>query len=226
MLVIAAHELLHAAGLIAHTDDDLMIDHPNVNFGSKANDDKIIITGPKGKGQSLPPLYLTGKTLVLTQAAVGPEREVIPSAPGAATETREARDSDTVATLAGQLAQSQYRQEAAQLNQVIQDSAKVLAQVDELQKQATSSRLAFLESQRQRAFGADVQEVIERLHAREAELESAMAQVERLVARKDSHLRIEADQLVFAPLEASSRSASADALADRIAERHGGCASG
>jgi hypothetical protein len=60
---------------------------------------------------------------------------------------------------------------------------------------------------------------LERLHEREAELETAMAQVERLLARKDSHLRIEEDQLVLSPLEASPRPARADALADRIAER-------
>jgi hypothetical protein len=46
---------------------------------------------------------------------------------------------------------------------------------------------------------------LERLHEREAELETAMAQVERLLARQDSHLRIEEDQLVLAPLEASPR---------------------
>src|SRR5205807_165584 len=60
---------------------------------------------------------------------------------------------------------------------------------------------------------------LERLQEREAELETAMAQVERLLARKDSHLRIEEDELVLSPLEASPRPASADALADRIAER-------
>jgi hypothetical protein len=60
---------------------------------------------------------------------------------------------------------------------------------------------------------------LERLQEREAELDSAMAQVERLLARKDSHVRIEEDQLVLAPLEASPRSARASALADRIAER-------
>jgi hypothetical protein len=60
---------------------------------------------------------------------------------------------------------------------------------------------------------------LERLHEREAELETTMAQVERLLARKDSHLRIEEDQLVLSPLEASPRPARADALADRIAER-------
>jgi hypothetical protein len=60
---------------------------------------------------------------------------------------------------------------------------------------------------------------IERLHEREVELAIAMAQVERLLARKDSHLRIEDDRLVLAPLEANPRPVSADALAERIAER-------
>jgi TnpA family transposase len=60
---------------------------------------------------------------------------------------------------------------------------------------------------------------IERLHEREAELESAMAQGERLLTRPGSHLRIEDDRLVLSPLEANPRPASADALAERIAER-------
>ena len=55
-----------------------------------------------------------------------------------------------------------------------------------------------------------------RLEAREAELDSAMAQVERLLARRDSHVRIEEDRLVLTPLEAAPRPASAEALADRI----------
>src|SRR5712692_3552975 len=38
-----------------------------------------------------------------------------------------------------------------------------------------------------------------RLEAREAELDSAIAQVERLVGRKDSHVRIEEDRLVLSP---------------------------
>jgi TnpA family transposase len=58
-----------------------------------------------------------------------------------------------------------------------------------------------------------------RLEAREAELDSAIAQVERLVGRKDSHVRLEEDRLVLAPLEAEPRPSSATALADRIAER-------
>jgi TnpA family transposase len=60
---------------------------------------------------------------------------------------------------------------------------------------------------------------IERLEAREAELDGAMAQVERLLARKDSHVRIEEDRLVLTPLEADPRPASAEALAERITER-------
>lgn len=58
-----------------------------------------------------------------------------------------------------------------------------------------------------------------RLEEREAELDSAMAQGERLLARQDSHVRIEEDRLVLAPLEADPRPASAAVLADRIAER-------
>jgi len=44
-----------------------------------------------------------------------------------------------------------------------------------------------------------------RLEAREAELDHAIAQVERLVGRKDSHVRIEEDRLVLSPLEAEDR---------------------
>lgn len=58
-----------------------------------------------------------------------------------------------------------------------------------------------------------------RLAEREAELERAMADVERLLARKDSHLRVEKDTLVLSPLEADPRPASADALATRLTER-------
>jgi hypothetical protein len=58
-----------------------------------------------------------------------------------------------------------------------------------------------------------------RLEEREAELETAMTQVERLLARKDSHLRVEDNQLVLSPLEADPRLATATALADRITER-------
>jgi hypothetical protein len=60
---------------------------------------------------------------------------------------------------------------------------------------------------------------LERLTAREAELDRAMGQVERLIARQDSPVRIEEDRLVLSPLEADPRPASAEALADRIAER-------
>ena len=52
-----------------------------------------------------------------------------------------------------------------------------------------------------------------RLAEREAELERAMADVERLLARKDSHLRVEKDAIGLSPLEADPRAASADALA-------------
>jgi TnpA family transposase len=46
-----------------------------------------------------------------------------------------------------------------------------------------------------------------------------MVQVERLLARQDSHLRVEDNRLVLSPVEADPRPATATALADRIAER-------
>jgi TnpA family transposase len=58
-----------------------------------------------------------------------------------------------------------------------------------------------------------------RLAEREAELACAMADVERLLARKDSHVRVEKDEIVLSPLEADPRPASAEALAVRITER-------
>jgi TnpA family transposase len=58
-----------------------------------------------------------------------------------------------------------------------------------------------------------------RLAEREAELDSTMAHVEHLLARKDSHVRIEDNQIVLSPLEADPRPASAEALAQHITER-------
>jgi len=58
-----------------------------------------------------------------------------------------------------------------------------------------------------------------RLAEREAELACAMAEVERLLARKGSHVRVEKDEIVLSPLEADPRPASAEALAARITER-------
>ena len=58
-----------------------------------------------------------------------------------------------------------------------------------------------------------------RLAEREVELADAMAEVERLLARKDSHVRVEKDEIVLAPLEADPRPASAETLAARITER-------
>ena len=46
-----------------------------------------------------------------------------------------------------------------------------------------------------------------------------MAEVERLLARKDSHIRVEKDEIVLSPLEADPRPASAEAFAARITER-------
>jgi hypothetical protein len=58
-----------------------------------------------------------------------------------------------------------------------------------------------------------------RLAECEAELEHTMAEVEWLLARKDSHVRVEKDEIVLSPLEADPRRASADTLAARITER-------
>ena len=46
-----------------------------------------------------------------------------------------------------------------------------------------------------------------------------MTEVERLMARKDSHVRVEKDEIVLSPLEAAPRPASAEALAACITER-------
>src|SRR5262249_6865163 len=58
-----------------------------------------------------------------------------------------------------------------------------------------------------------------RLAEREAELERALAQVEQLLARKDSPVRVEKDAIVLSPLDAAPRPASAEALAEQITER-------
>lgn len=58
-----------------------------------------------------------------------------------------------------------------------------------------------------------------RLAERETELAQAMTTVDQLLARKDSHLRVEKDAIVLSPLEADPRPASAEALALRITER-------
>lgn len=60
---------------------------------------------------------------------------------------------------------------------------------------------------------------LKRLEKREAELEACMGQVEKLLARKDSHVRVEDDELILSPLEADNRLASADALEDLITAR-------
>jgi Tn3 transposase DDE domain len=59
----------------------------------------------------------------------------------------------------------------------------------------------------------------QRLQQREAELETALTQVERLLARKDSDLRVEDKRLVLTPREAETRPASAAALAEQITAR-------
>jgi hypothetical protein len=58
-----------------------------------------------------------------------------------------------------------------------------------------------------------------RLEEREAELAASFTQVERLRARTDSPVRVEENRLVLAPLAAETRPVSAEALAERIAER-------
>ena len=58
-----------------------------------------------------------------------------------------------------------------------------------------------------------------RLQEREAELETALTRVDRLLARKDSELRVEGKRLVLTPLEAEARPASAAALAEQITAR-------
>jgi TnpA family transposase len=60
---------------------------------------------------------------------------------------------------------------------------------------------------------------LKRLEAREAELEACMAQVEKLLARKDSHIRVEDDELILSPLAADKRPASAEVLEDLITAR-------
>jgi TnpA family transposase len=60
---------------------------------------------------------------------------------------------------------------------------------------------------------------LQRLEAREAELEACMAQVEKLLARKDSHIRVEDDELILSPLAADKRPASAEVLEDLITAR-------
>ena len=62
-------------------------------------------------------------------------------------------------------------------------------------------------------------EGLQRLVERETELTACMDQVEKLLARKDSHVRVEDDKLILTPLEADKRPASAEALEDLITAR-------
>jgi hypothetical protein len=62
-------------------------------------------------------------------------------------------------------------------------------------------------------------EGLQRLVERETALEASMVQVEKLLARKDSHVRIEDDEIILSPLEAENRPASAEALEDLITAR-------
>src|SRR5712691_11205050 len=62
-------------------------------------------------------------------------------------------------------------------------------------------------------------EGLRRLVERETELEARMAQVEKLLARKDSHVRVEDDELILSPLAADKRPASAEVLEDLITAR-------
>jgi hypothetical protein len=58
-----------------------------------------------------------------------------------------------------------------------------------------------------------------RLQEREAELATALTRVARLLARKDSELRVEDQRLVLTPRDAAARPASAAALAEQITAR-------
>jgi len=64
-LVIAVHELIHACGLANadHSPDDLFNGYPQVRAGSKPQDDKLEVNGPK----TLPPLFLASKTIAAIQ---------------------------------------------------------------------------------------------------------------------------------------------------------------
>ena len=62
-------------------------------------------------------------------------------------------------------------------------------------------------------------EGLPRLVERETELEACLAQVEKLLACKDSHVRIEDDELILSPLEADNRPASTEALENLITAR-------
>ncbi|MEE8291330.1 MAG: Tn3 family transposase [Candidatus Tectomicrobia bacterium] len=60
---------------------------------------------------------------------------------------------------------------------------------------------------------------LQRLEEREAALAACMGQVEKLLARKDSHVRVEDNELILSPLEADHRPASAEALENLITAR-------
>jgi hypothetical protein len=62
-------------------------------------------------------------------------------------------------------------------------------------------------------------EGLHRLQEREAELVTCLAQIDRLLARKDSEVRSEDNRLVLTPLEGEGRPASAEALADKLTTR-------
>jgi len=62
-------------------------------------------------------------------------------------------------------------------------------------------------------------EGLQRLVERETALEASMVQVEKLLARKESHIRIENDESILSPLEAENRPASAEALENLITAR-------
>jgi hypothetical protein len=62
-------------------------------------------------------------------------------------------------------------------------------------------------------------EGLQRLVERETAREASMVQVEKLLARKESHIRIENDEIMLSPLEAENRPASAEALENLITAR-------
>jgi len=62
-------------------------------------------------------------------------------------------------------------------------------------------------------------EGLQRLVERETALEAGMAQVEKFLARQDSHIRMADNAIILSPLAAENRPASAEALEHRITAR-------
>jgi hypothetical protein len=62
-------------------------------------------------------------------------------------------------------------------------------------------------------------EGLQRLVERETALEAGMAQVEKFLARQDSHIRMADNAIILSPLAAENRPASAEALENRMTAR-------